>query len=666
MKVRAEHIVFLIFFSITLFVWQTFSGSVRTTDSLRNMAAAEKMKTLAAFRMDEYVAIMRAMQGLYASSTGVTRDEFRTFIYASGLDTQYQGVRSFTYVQKVRKSELPGFINALTRELTVGGNENYLSTTVYADKESYLLNNYIVPMHEETPHTFGAEADADPVIAQAMTAAEKSGELTASGTVGSGFMLVMPVFTASHLSGYVIMQLDYTQLAQAVVDTAGASSITMKATDSAGQTLFTTGTEGDSSRNIWTTPLIIAGREWTLTFAAKPASQTDYEHRMPWYILGGGTVMSLLIYSVIAGMRREAIKNDELVKGQATLTSSIESFPRGFVITDPQGKFVLHNGVLAKILKSKEVAWTLEKLEDEFGKDYDLVGAIKKCLSDKKPIDSPEFLRGNQWLKVYVAPNYLQGAGSDVIGAMITVDDITEAKALTRSRDEFFSIASHELRTPLTTIRGNADMLSDYYGDKVKDPDFREMVSDISESSTRLIEIVNDFLNMGRLEQGKMNFALAPIDLSQLIAEAVSEYTDTAKRRKIALHWVKPTTELPLVKADPDRVRQVLVNLIGNAVKFTDEGSVTISAEMKEGKVGVTVADTGRGILPANQGLLFRKFQQAGTSLLTRDTTKGTGLGLYISKLIIEGMGGDIKLVDSRPNKGSVFAFTLPIARRNS
>ena len=149
--------------------------------------------------------------------------------------------------------------------------------------------------------------------------------------------------------------------------------------------------------------------------------------------------------------------------------------------------------------------------------------------------------------------------------------------------------------------------------------------------------------------------------MAELITKSLGEYQVTGSRNKIGLEFVAPVEAIPEVYADLDRVRQILINLIGNGIKYTDTGGVKISLKNVPGFVNVYISDSGRGIPPQNQVLLFHKFQQAGSSLYTRDTSKGTGLGLYISKLMVEGMGGKIWLESSIPGKGSVFAFCLPV-----
>ena len=160
-----------------------------------------------------------------------------------------------------------------------------------------------------------------------------------------------------------------------------------------------------------------------------------------------------------------------------------------------------------------------------------------------------------------------------------------------------------------------------------------------------------------------MNFQNETFDVAVLIMDVLKEYEVTGSRKKLYLKYEPPEKPMPLVFADKNKVKQILINLVGNALKFTEEGGVTVRIHLYDGFVRVVVEDTGRGIPLENQMLLFHKFQQASNNLFTRDTTRGTGLGLYISKLIIEQMGGNIGLEYSQPGKGSAFGFALPVAK---
>ena len=245
---------------------------------------------------------------------------------------------------------------------------------------------------------------------------------------------------------------------------------------------------------------------------------------------------------------------------------------------------------------------------------------------------------------------------------MVLIEDVTEAKITERSRDEFFAVASHELRTPLTAIRGNADMILEMYADKVVDKDMKEMLQDIDVSSIRLINIVNDFLEVSRIEQGRIEIKKEKFNVSDVVEKVVRDLKSMVEQKGLSVAYATPASPLPTVFADKNRTEQILINLVGNAAKFTKEGSITIATTAMDGFVGIRVIDTGSGISEHNQALLFRKFQPAGEQTLARDVTQSTGLGLYISKLIISSMGGTIGLEKSELGKGSIFAFTLPIS----
>ena len=352
----------------------------------------------------------------------------------------------------------------------------------------------------------------------------------------------------------------------------------------------------------------------------------------------------------------------QLSEEQAKMIASINSVPRGFIILDTEGKIILTNSVLWAILGIKGQILNLVTLDKTLSGVFNFSANYKKCFSEGRPIKASDLEYGTKFLEIYLAPIYVSGPSKVSIGVVVTVEDITERKVIERSRDEFFSIASHELRTPLTAIMGNSSMILDHYKDQLPEGDLKEMIDDIHSGSLRLIDIVNDFLETSRLEMGRIEFKKVSFDVTKTIEQAISELDVTSSRKKLYLRFDKPKTKTPNVIGDEERARQILVNLLGNAMKFTQQGGISVSIATEAKFVKVIVTDTGVGIAPSQQSLLFRKFQQAGESLYSRDTTKGTGLGLYISKLLVERMGGQIKLESSKVNAGSSFSFSLPAA----
>lgn len=355
---------------------------------------------------------------------------------------------------------------------------------------------------------------------------------------------------------------------------------------------------------------------------------------------------------------------------QARLRSAMDGLEVGLLITFNDRKSVLYNPALVNIFEMKNIIaeakesmteLTLGKLTEKISLEtgLDIWDKIKSCQNDGKNFELKEFKYKERSLHVFGAPVILKL--DKIIGAVILVEDITETKIIERSKDEFFSIASHELRTPLTAIKGNSSMIMDYYKDILKDDHLKEMIGDIHESSVRLIEIVSDFLDVSRLEQGKMKFNLESVEVLGVI-NSVAKDIKTTLNPKVTLEIDSSNLkEMPNVFIDENKFKQVVYNVLGNAAKFTEEGTIKISGIKDANEVEIRITDTGRGIARELQGLLFHKFQQANESLLTRDTTKGTGLGLYISKMILKNMGGSIRIVETEVGKGTTFGFSVPI-----
>ena len=355
--------------------------------------------------------------------------------------------------------------------------------------------------------------------------------------------------------------------------------------------------------------------------------------------------------------------HDGLSGEHMRLLAAVNGLPTGFVLFDTNNAVILKNPAIDAILEIAGSVATASELGQGFA-GINLLGAMfEESAKTRQPVLMPAVSYKKKYLKLSCTPVIEAG---EVKAYALLAEDITDAKVADRSKDEFFSIASHELRTPLTSIKGNSSMILDYYKDMLQDHTLREMVEDMHTSAIRLIDIVNDFLDMSRLEQGKVSFSYAAVPIEKVIEGVVYEMKTVLDEKKIYLKFDKMTLDsLPPVWVDANRLKQVVYNLVGNASKFTEQGGITISCQLDEGRnlVKVLISDTGLGMTPASQQLLFHKFQQASSSTMTRDTTRGTGLGLYISKMIVESMGGNIALESSAEGQGTVFSFTVPLAK---
>lgn len=357
-------------------------------------------------------------------------------------------------------------------------------------------------------------------------------------------------------------------------------------------------------------------------------------------------------------MEQTKLINEEKVR----FAASINSLKVGFVMFNKEGWVMFSNRAFERVMGLEHKINDLGVIDGLTSNAFRLKEHFAECIEQGQPIEIKEIQHGEKFLHLYFAPIFAMDNSFDIIGIVLLAEDISEQKIIDRSRDEFFSIASHELRTPLTAIRGNTSLIKQYYADKLPDKDVKEMIDDINESSIRLIQIVNDFLNMSRLEMGKMTFKKEVINLPDLAGKVTKECEAITAAKKLYIKFVEPQEPIPQVVGDVIRVREVLTNLVGNAVKYTEYGGITVTLKSENNFVKVLISDTGRGISEENKGLLFRKFQQAASSIYTRDSLRGTGLGLYISKLMIEGMGGTIGLESSVVGSGSVFYLALPVS----
>lgn len=231
-----------------------------------------------------------------------------------------------------------------------------------------------------------------------------------------------------------------------------------------------------------------------------------------------------------------------------------------------------------------------------------------------------------------------------------------EFARISRLRNEFMAMMIHELRSPLSVIRGSANMLA-HEDARLNKEQKDTILGQIEGSAGDLLAIVNDLLDVSKIEAGKIELFKRSINLVPEIKIEVEKYRALSNQKNLALSVKVPSDEL-MVICDPDKLKQVMNNLLSNAIKFTQQGEIEVSLRKFNDYVEVTVADTGVGVPAELKGKIFNKFVQARAQSATRE--KGTGLGLVIAKGIVEAHGGKIWLEDNYPN-GAKMLFTLPL-----
>lgn len=233
-------------------------------------------------------------------------------------------------------------------------------------------------------------------------------------------------------------------------------------------------------------------------------------------------------------------------------------------------------------------------------------------------------------------------------------------KALDKLKDEFVSLASHELRTPMTAIKSYLWMTLQGQGGPLNDKQ-KLYIQRAYSSVDRLVKLVNDMLNISRIESGRMTVAMQKVDMNKIVQEVLDEVKPRALELSVNVVF-EPVPTLAQVIADTDKIKEVLFNLIGNSLKFTPPGGkVTISLTQNGEYIETKVSDTGSGISPENISKLFQKFGMLPESYAANKTASGTGLGLYISRSIIEMHKGKIWAASEGVGKGSEFIFSLKV-----
>jgi PAS domain S-box-containing protein len=353
-------------------------------------------------------------------------------------------------------------------------------------------------------------------------------------------------------------------------------------------------------------------------------------------------------------------RTQELQEEKARLTASIHSMSLGFVMTNLKGEVVLFNHAVTNIFGAIDGYWTLDLLQEKLGTVLNLREYVDRSIAEVKEFHLNEVSYHEQTLMINLTPIRMVEGDGRVIGVVILVEDITDEKNLQRSRDEFFAVAAHELRTPLTAIRGYAQMIGHYYPEAVANEKVKEMLTDIDQSSSRLLELVSEYLDASRVELQKVTVKPESFDVVAVVRKAMDDLALTAREKKLVWELQIPEGVDIRVTADPGRTAQIVINLLGNAIKNTATGGVYVKVVSEGGRVRVFVYDTGVGIKPEEQPFLFQKFKQLGDRVYARDVTTGTGMGLYISRLLAEAMGGRVYLEKSNPGEGSGFVMELP------
>lgn len=363
------------------------------------------------------------------------------------------------------------------------------------------------------------------------------------------------------------------------------------------------------------------------------------------------------LYKLISQATKTVEKLEEVIETEKSkLNSMLLSIPSGAIV------FLLEQDDTLRLTTINSAAKEFLHIEGEvdaiktitsFGREFNLLNQIRSVLDQKKTLMTENVNLFGKTFKIFVNPVLLPGS-KRILGASIIMEDLTVEKKIQEIRETFTNIVVHELRAPLTSIKGSAELL---LSGKLDEKDKDRMLHLVKHSTETLLSDIGGLLDAAKIEAGKFVISKDIADLNKLISEKTETFSMVAMSKHIE---IKSSLDkaLPAFEFDRERIGQVLNNLLSNAIKFTHEGGeIDVTSQLNGNLITVKVKDNGAGIPENIQATLFKKFTQAGGAT---SRVGGTGLGLYISKSIIESHGGKIWL-DSAETKGTTMYFTLPL-----
>lgn len=347
---------------------------------------------------------------------------------------------------------------------------------------------------------------------------------------------------------------------------------------------------------------------------------------------------------------------DALSRERDQLGNIISSMSEGVVSFNLEGTVIQNNSPAWELLNVKErelvgksivLCCPFPEIKELFQR------VIKENQKLREEIKLPD-----RTLAVSMAP--LRDSAQEMTGVVMVVRDISKENQLENMRRDFVANVSHELRTPLTLIQGYAEALGE--GLAVDEGSRQEMVGIISEETNRLQRLVNDLLDLSKMQSGNLQLCAGPVNIPGLLERAIHPFRPLARERNVKLK-LEAGENLPKLIGDEDRLAQVLINLLDNALRYTPpEGVIELGAAGKGGGVEIWVRDSGSGIPDQELPYIFERFFKVDKS--RRRGTAGTGLGLAIAKSIIQAHGGTIR-AESKPDKGTVFFIILGMTGDN-
>ncbi|MES2354051.1 MAG: CHASE domain-containing protein [Pseudomonadota bacterium] len=705
---------------LTIIAWHFISSSTERRAQDRFNYIAQSVQQRIDERMNVYENLLHAGQGLFKASASVERDEWQKFVKSLKIERDFPGVQSIGYAKKIVLAEK----SAIEQSAHADGMPTF-RIWPEGERSEYIPVFYIEPSTDRNRRAFGFDMFSEPVRRAAMMQARDSSEAAISGKVmlvqetgkdaQTGFLMYLPVYRncmrietkeerIAALEGYVyspyrmtnlmsnILEQSFPEVALQVFDGDKETADALMYS-SHPKTIHT-----EDYPNAFTVRKIISivnnEQIWTLRITSLPVFEAAIDRQKSLIVLVAGTMISLLFFGIVSSLtamreKAQALANEmtgALKETNRTLRQSEERFrlltssvkDYSILLLDPNGFVLTWNEGAQRMKGYTEEEIVGRSFECFYLSEDSAAGKPQQTLDDAKITGKHEDIGWRQrkdGTRFYadVLLTAIRDDQNELIGFAKITRDITqekhveqelrsameEAKSASRAKSEFVANMSHELRTPMNAVLGMTYLL----GNSTLSNDQTKYLDMIRSSGQSLLNILNDILDFSKIEAGRMELSLAPFHLSDVLNAIATIMSVNAGEKDLELAiGVVPDVPQTLI-GDAMRLQQILINLVGNAVKFTERGEVSVLVEALERKGDLVtiifrVRDTGIGMTSEQQARLFSPFTQADSSMTRR--FGGSGLGLTICRRLIDLMDGTIEM-RSQLDKGSEFCATISL-----
>ena len=682
-------LVLLIPLAITFLAWHEIDSQVESRIFNRFKALTAENEIALGTRMAAYETGLRGGVGFFAGTDQISRDEWKSYVEALDVQQLFPGINGIGFIADVTGENLSDFI----AEMRLDGVPDFDSHPKIDGSEHFIIT-YIEPV-DINKEAVGLDIAFERNRYEAATLARDTGHAAITGrillvqdqTKSPGFLLLQPIYASdapvntvaerrAAFRGWVyapfvgrsfmrdLTQAQGTMFNLRVFDGEEVnpdSLIYQSQEDEAGPS--------DPAKYSVVHQIEIMQKPWTLEWTSTPAFEVATASNESQLVLGSGLALTGLIgvLMMFFVQRTETIsqmvaqKTKEIAASEETFRSAMESASVGMLLLDLDERVITANTAACDFFGygPKQFA----------GRAF---GELVPQCSAAEYQNLVRSARDDQGKSGHVEQHFIHKDGSELWGLMtvslahhadgspryyiMQVLDVTERHEMDLVKGEFISVVSHELRTPLSSIRGSLGFII-----ATLDPDFpedeRELLEIAHKNSERLIHLINDILDIDKIAAGKMRFDFETLELGDLIWQAIAANQSYAER--FGVNFVSEPNADSHVRVDAERLIQVLTNLLSNAAKFSPEGgSVRIGMERHGDHVRILVSDNGPGIPEGFRAKVFQRFSQADSS--AGRAKGGTGLGLHISKQIVERMGGSIDFT-TEVGVGTTFHVDLPL-----